>query len=117
MQATGRLDIQIQGLSKNISVLTTAIQRLNSFNTQQSAKTGVSTAVIPSGGKLGKSMKEMFANEFDRTLYNSITKYGKGLTYDTFEGLMRGQLPGIPMARARMIHFRHIIGNTSYDEY
>ena len=117
MQATGRLDIQIQGLSKNISVLTTAIQRLNSFNTQQSTKTGVSTAIIPSGGKLGKSMKEMFANEFDRTLYNSITKYGKGLTYETFEGLMRGPLPGIPMARARMIHFRQIIGNTSYDEY
>ena len=117
VQATGRLDIQIQGLSKNISVLTTAIQRLNSFNTQQYAKTSVSTAVIPSVGKFGKSMKELFANEFDRTLYNSITKYGKGLTYESFESLMRGPLPDFPMARARMIHFRQIIGNTSYDEY
>ena len=97
--------------------MTTAIQRLNSFNTQQSAKTGVSTAVIPSGGKLGKSMKEMFANEFDKTLYNSITTYGKALSYESFESLMRGPLIGPPMVRARQLHLRHIIGNTSYDEY
>ena len=117
VQATGRLDIQIQGLSKNISVLTTAIQRLNSFNTQQSTKVGASTAVIPSGGKLGKSMKEMFANQIDRTLYNSITKYGKALSYDSFESLMRGQLIGSPVVKARTLYLRDIIGNTSYDEY
>ena len=117
VQATGRLDIQIQGLSKNISVLTTAIQRLNSFNTQQSTKVGASTAIIPSGGKLGKSMKEMFANQIDRTLYNSITKYGKALSYDSFESLMRGPLIGSPVVKARTLYLRDIIGNTSYGEY
>lgn len=81
--------------------MTTAIQRLNSFNTQQSTKVGASTAIIPSGGKLGKSMKEMFANELDRTLYNSVTKYGKALSYESFESLMRGQLIGPPVVRAR----------------
>lgn len=118
VQATGRLDIQIQGLSKNISVLTTAIQRLNSFNTQQSTKVGASTAIIPSSGKLGKSMKEMFANEFDKTLYKSITKYGKALPYESFEHLMRGPLIGPQVVRARTQYLRDIIGpNTSYDEY
>ena len=118
VQATGRLDIQIQGLSKNISVLTTAIQRLNSFNTQQSTKVGASTAIIPSGGKLGKSMKEMFANELDRTLYKSITTFGKALPYESFESFMRGPLIGPSVVRARTQYLRDIIGpNTSYDEY
>ena len=118
VQATGRLDIQIQGLSKNISVLTTAIQRLNSFNTQQSTKPGVSTAIIPSGGKLGKSMKEMFANEFDKTIYKALTNYGKPLPYRSFENIMSGPLPSSPTAKARMQYFRDIIGpNTTYAEY
>ena len=59
--ALGRLDIQIQGLSKNISLLTTAIQRLNSFNTKSSAKSDVPAAIVPGGGgKLGRSMKQLF---------------------------------------------------------
>ena len=59
--ALGRLDIQIQGLSKSISTLTTAIQRLNSFNTQQSAKSDVPAAIVPGrASKLGRSMKQLF---------------------------------------------------------
>ena len=61
IQATGRLDIQIQGLSKNISTLTAAIQRLNSFNTQQSAKSGTPAAIVPGGNShLGMSMRKLF---------------------------------------------------------
>ena len=59
--AIGRLDIQIQGLSKNISLLTTAIQRLNNFNTKSSAKSDVPAAIVPGGGgQLGRSMKQLF---------------------------------------------------------
>ena len=59
--AIGRLDIQIQGLSKNISLLTTAIQRLNSFNTKSSAKSDIPAAIVPGGGgQLGRSMKQLF---------------------------------------------------------
>ena len=61
LTATGRLDIQIQGLSKNISLLTTAIQRLNSFSTKPSAKSDVPAAIVPGGGgQLGRSMKQLF---------------------------------------------------------
>lgn len=59
--ALGRLDIQIQGLSKNISLLTTAIQRLNSFTTKPSAKSDIPAAIVPGGGsQLGRSMKQLF---------------------------------------------------------
>lgn len=59
--ALGRLDIQIQGLSKNISLLTTAIQRLNSFNAKPSAKSDIPAAIVPGGGgQLGRSMKQLF---------------------------------------------------------
>ena len=61
LTATGRLDIQIQGLSKSISLLTTAIQRLNNFNTKSSAKSDVPAAIVPGGGsQLGRSMKQLF---------------------------------------------------------
>ena len=61
LTATGRLDIQIQGLSKSISLLTTAIQRLNSFTTKSSAKSDVPAAIVPGGGsQLGRSMKQLF---------------------------------------------------------
>ena len=82
--------------------MTTAIQRLNSFNTQQSTKVGASTAIIPSGGKLGKSMKEMFANELDKTIYKALTNYGKPLPYRSFKNIMSGPLPSSPTAKARM---------------
>ena len=61
LTAIGRLDIQIQGLSKNISLLTTAIQRLNSFSTKPSAKADVPAAIVPGGvSQLGRSMKQLF---------------------------------------------------------
>ena len=61
LTATGRLDIQIQGLSKSISLLTTAIQRLNSFSTKPSAKSDIPAAIVPGGGsQLGRSMKQLF---------------------------------------------------------
>ena len=61
LTATGRLDIQIQGLSKSISLLTTAIQRLNSFSTKSSAKSDIPAAIVPGGGsQLGRSMRQLF---------------------------------------------------------
>ena len=61
LTATGRLDIQIQGLSKSISLLTTAIQRLNSFNAKPSAKSDIPAAIVPGRvSGLGRSMTQLF---------------------------------------------------------
>ena len=130
IQATGRLDIQIQGLSKNISTLTTAIQRLNSFNTQQSAKSGTPAAVVPGGNShLGMSMRKLFDKQVDKTLYGSLINYGKALPEKSFESIMRGPLqyggsrPGsVPsndsLYEIRMQRLRNIIGPaTSYSDY
>ena len=120
IQATGRLDIQIQGLSKNISTLTTAIQRLNSFNTQQSAKSGTPAAVVPGGNShLGMSMRKLFDKQVDKTLYGSLVNYGKALSEKSFESIMRGQLPTDGSLYAiRMQRLRNIIGPaTSYNDY
>ena len=63
-------------------------------------------------------MKEMFANEFDKTIYKALTNYGKPLPYRSFENIMSGPLPSSPTAKARMQYFRDIIGpNTTYAEY
>ena len=120
IQATGRLDIQIQGLSKSISTLTTAIQRLNSFNTQQSAKSGTPAAVVPGGNShLGMSMRKLFDKQVDKTLYGSLINYGKALSEKSFESIMRGQLPTDGSLYAiRMQRLRNIIGPaTSYNDY
>ena len=120
IQATGRLDIQIQGLSKSISTLTTAIQRLNSFNTQQSAKSGTPAAAVVTGGsQLGRSMRQLFDKQVDKTLYGSLLNYGKALPEKSFESIMRGQLPTDGSLYAiRMQRLRNIIGPaTSYNDY
>lgn len=120
IQATGRLDIQIQGLSKSISTLTTAIQRLNSFNTQQSAKSGTPAAIVPGGNShLGMSMRQLFDKHVDKTLYGSLLKYGKALPIESFENIMRGPLQSDGSLYAiRMQRLRNIIGPaTSYNDY
>lgn len=121
VQAMGRLDIQIQGLSKNISLLTTAIQRLNSFNTQQSAKSGTPAAIAPGGGsQLGRSMKQLFERQVDTTIYKALLNYGKTLPYISFKNIMQGETETGPgqLYQIRMQRFRDIIGPaTNYDDY
>ena len=120
IQAAGRLDIQIQGLSKSISTLTTAIQRLNSFNTQQSAKSGTPAAIAPGGNsQLGRSMRQLFDKQVDKTLYGSLVNYGKAIPEKSFDSIMRGQLPPDGSLYAiRMQRLRNIIGPaTNYNDY
>ena len=119
IQATGRLDIQIQGLSKNISTPTAAIQRLNSFNTQQSAKSGAPAAIVPGGNShLGRSMRQLFDKQVDKTLYGALLRYGKALPAESFENIMRGPLPsGGSLYAIRMQRLRNIVGPaTSYND-
>ena len=121
IQATGRLDIQIQGLSKSISTLTTAIQRLNSFNTQQSAKSDIPAAIVPGRvSGLGRSMTQLFERQVDKTLYKALLNYGKTLPEKSFENIMRGPIVPAPdpLFQIRMQRLRDIIGPaTNYNDY
>ena len=93
IQAMGRLDIQIQGLSKSISALTAAIQRLNGFNTQQSAKSDIPAAIVPGGGsKLGRSMRQLFERSLDRAVYQGLIEYRKGISENVFKTLMQAPI-------------------------
>ena len=114
----GRLDIQIQGLSKNISLLTTAIQRLNSFNAKPSAKSDIPAAIVPGRvSGLGRSMAQLFERQVDKTLYN-LLMHGKALSEKSFENIMRGRLPSYPLFQIRMQRLRDIIGPaTNYNDY
>lgn len=117
-QATGKLDIQIQGLSKNISILTTTIQRLNSFNTQNSTKSNIPTAIVPGNSKLGQSMQKLFEKQLDETIFKTISKNGKGLTSEGFEDLMRTPIKDDSLYSNRLKRFREIVGeNTTYKEF
>lgn len=121
IQATGRLDIQIQGLSKSISALTAAIQRLNGFNTKQQANSGTPAAVVTGGGsQLGRSMKQLFERQVDTTIYKALLNYGKTLPYISFKNIMQGETETGPgqLYQIRMQRFRDIIGPaTNYDDY
>ena len=117
--ALGRFDIQIQGLSKNISLLTTAIQRLNSFNAKPSAKSDIPAAIVPGRvSGLGRSMSQLFERQVDTTLYKTLLMHGKTLPEKSFENIMRGQIPPYPLFQIRMQRLRDIIGPaTTYNDY
>ena len=119
--ALGRLDIQIQGLSKNISLLTTAIQRLNSFNAKPSAKSDIPAAIVPGRvSGLGRSMTQLFERQVDKTLYKALLNYGKTLPEKSFENIMRGPIVPAPdpLFQIRMQRLRDIIGPaTNYNDY
>ena len=113
VQSMGRLDIQIQGLSKSISTLTTAIQRLNSFNTQQSAKSDVPAAIVPGGGgQLGRSMKQLFERSVDKSVYQGLRYFGNFASEKTFENTMRGPIEQLtdPYKKAVVQRLRNTIG-------
>lgn len=120
VQATGKLDIQIQGLSKNISILTTAIQRLNSFNTQTSTKDGTPAAIVQGNSKLRQSMKDLFSNQAYKTIYKMIYDKKEFLEKQDFLKLQRGKIPSnYPEHKLiRLNQIRDIIGpNITYSEY
>ena len=121
IQATGKIDIQIQGLSKSISALTAAIQRLNGFNTQQSAKSDIPATIVPGGGgPLGRSMKQIFERQVDKAVYNSMMFFGQVLSEKAFEKLMHGQLENLldPIQKYGLNRIRDIIGpGIGYEDY
>lgn len=114
---TGKLGLQMSALTKQISTLTTAISRLNNFNTTQSAKANMPAAIVP--GAIGNQMQQMFAKAQTKSLYDAIKQFGPGLDRSAYTRLMTRQLPvNNPLYAARLQAFQNIVGpGTSYDEF